>query len=153
MNTSDIRPLPYWEFLPRLLVSEDVFLLWPDIDIFFLFLCVNQDGSTKRNTIMQERNYNADDCIDNPKSVFTVLTPKEKEFLKQNYTCAFYKKGEIIFKEGDKPMGLMILAEGKVKIFKTHWYPFMISPATFLLETKRPMWTKITPLDSCEHQR
>ncbi len=67
---------------------------------------------------MQERNYNADDCIDNPKSVFTVLTPKEKEFLKQNYTCAFYKKGEIIFKEGDKPLGLMILAEGKVKIFK-----------------------------------
>ncbi|MCP4313740.1 MAG: Crp/Fnr family transcriptional regulator [Bacteroidetes bacterium] len=67
---------------------------------------------------MQERNYNADDCIDNPKSVFTVLTPKEKEFLKQNYTCAFYKKGEIIFKEGDKPMGLMILAEGKAKIFK-----------------------------------
>ena len=67
---------------------------------------------------MQERNYNGDDCIDNPKSVFIVLTPKEKEFLKQNYTCAFYKKGEIIFKEGDKPMGLMILAEGKVKIFK-----------------------------------
>ncbi|HER09251.1 MAG TPA: Crp/Fnr family transcriptional regulator [Bacteroides sp.] len=67
---------------------------------------------------MQERNYNADDCIENPKSVFTVLTPKEKEFLKQNYTCAFYKKGEIIFKEGDKPVGLMILAEGKVKIFK-----------------------------------
>ncbi|MEZ5069814.1 MAG: Crp/Fnr family transcriptional regulator [Bacteroidales bacterium] len=67
---------------------------------------------------MQDRNYNADDCIDNPKSVFTVLSPKEKEFLKQNYTCAFYKKGEIIFKEGDKPMGLMILAKGKVKIFK-----------------------------------
>lgn len=67
---------------------------------------------------MHERNYNADDCIDNPKSVFTVLTPKEKEFLKQNYSCAFYKKGEIIFKEGDKPVGLMILSEGKVKIFK-----------------------------------
>lgn len=67
---------------------------------------------------MQERSYNADDCIDNPKSVFNVLTPKEKEFLKQNYSCAFYKKGEIIFKEGDKPVGLMILAEGKVKIFK-----------------------------------
>ena len=67
---------------------------------------------------MQERNYNADNCIDNPKSVFIVLTPKEKEFLKQNYTCAFYKKGEIIFKEGDKPAGLMSLSEGKVKIFK-----------------------------------
>ncbi|MBN1132798.1 MAG: Crp/Fnr family transcriptional regulator [Bacteroidales bacterium] len=67
---------------------------------------------------MQERTYNADNCIDNPKSVFNVLTPKEKEFLKQNYTCAFYKKGEIIFKEGDKPLGLMSLSEGKVKIFK-----------------------------------
>jgi CRP/FNR family transcriptional regulator, polysaccharide utilization system transcription regulator len=67
---------------------------------------------------MQEKSYNADNCIDNPKSVFTVLTTKEKEFLKQNYTCAFYKKGEIIFKEGDKPIGLMSLSEGKVKIFK-----------------------------------
>ncbi len=67
---------------------------------------------------MQERSYNADNCIDNPKSVFAVLTPKEKDYLKQNYTCAFYKKGEIIFKEGDKPVGLMCLSEGKVKIFK-----------------------------------
>ncbi len=67
---------------------------------------------------MQERSYNADNCIDNPKSVFSVLTVKEKDYLKQNYTCAFYKKGEIIFKEGDKPIGLMSLSEGKVKIFK-----------------------------------
>jgi len=67
---------------------------------------------------MQERSYNADNCIDNPKSVFAVLTVKEKDYLKQNYTCAFYKKGEIIFKEGDKPIGLMSLSEGKVKIFK-----------------------------------
>jgi hypothetical protein len=50
---------------------------------------------------MQERSYNADNCIDNPKSVFAVLTVKEKDYLKQNYTCAFYKKSEIIFKEGD----------------------------------------------------
>jgi CRP/FNR family transcriptional regulator, polysaccharide utilization system transcription regulator len=67
---------------------------------------------------MQERSYNADNCIDNPKSVFAVLTIKEKDYLKQNYTCAFYKKGEIIFKEGDKPIGLMSLSEGKVKVFK-----------------------------------
>ncbi|HKK61930.1 MAG TPA: Crp/Fnr family transcriptional regulator [Bacteroidales bacterium] len=67
---------------------------------------------------MQDRNYNADNCIDNPKSVFNVLTDKEKDYLKQHYTCAFYKKGEIIFKEGDKPIGLMCLSEGKVKIFK-----------------------------------
>lgn len=67
---------------------------------------------------MQERSYNADNCIDNPKSVFAVLSTKEKDYLKQNYTCAFYKKGEVIFKEGDKPIGLMSLSEGKVKVFK-----------------------------------
>lgn len=68
--------------------------------------------------MMQERNINCDNCIDNPKSVFHVLLPKEKEMLKKNYTCAYYKKGEIIFKEGDKPTGLICLSEGKVKVFK-----------------------------------
>ncbi len=67
---------------------------------------------------MQDRLLNCDNCIDNPKSVFTVLTPKEKDIIRKSHTCAFYKKGEIIFKEGDKPLGLLSLSEGKVKIFK-----------------------------------
>jgi CRP/FNR family transcriptional regulator, polysaccharide utilization system transcription regulator len=67
---------------------------------------------------MQDRSINCDNCIDNPKSVFSVLTPKEKESIRKDHICAFYKKGEIIFKEGDKPIGLLCLSEGKVKIFK-----------------------------------
>lgn len=67
---------------------------------------------------MQERPINCDNCIDNPKSVFSVLLPKEKELIRKGHTCTFYKKGEIIFKEGDKPIGLLCLSEGKVKIFK-----------------------------------
>jgi CRP-like cAMP-binding protein len=67
---------------------------------------------------MQIKDINCDNCIDNPKSVFNVLLPKEKEVLKKNITCAFYKKGEIIFKEGDRPTGLICLSEGKVKVFK-----------------------------------
>lgn len=67
---------------------------------------------------MQDRIINCENCIDNPKSVFTVLTPKEKEIIRKSHTCSFYKKGEIIFKEGDKPFGLLCLADGKVKIFK-----------------------------------
>lgn len=67
---------------------------------------------------MQERTINCNNCLDNPKSVFSVLTPKEKETLRKTHTCAFYKKGEIIFKESDKPTGLICLSEGKVKIFK-----------------------------------
>jgi len=82
-------------------------------------LCVVQHFLTKiQSMVMQERAINCDNCIDNPNSIFNVLTPTEKESLKQSNTCAFYKKGEIIFKEGDKPSGLICLSEGKVKVFK-----------------------------------
>ena len=46
------------------------------------------------------------------------LTDEEKEVLRRNHSCSFYKKGEVIYKEGDKPTGLICLSEGKVKIFK-----------------------------------
>ncbi len=67
---------------------------------------------------MTNRVLNCNNCIDNPKSVFSVLLPDEKELIRKTHTCAFYKKGEIIFKEGDRPTGLISLSEGKVKVFK-----------------------------------
>ncbi len=59
-----------------------------------------------------------EDCIDNKMSVFSVLTDEEKEMLKKNFSNQRYDKGDIIFREGDKPAGLIWLSEGKVKIFK-----------------------------------
>jgi CRP-like cAMP-binding protein len=59
-----------------------------------------------------------EECIDNKMSVFSVLSPEEKDLLRKNNSSHQYKKGEIIFKEGDKPTGLLWIAEGKVKIFK-----------------------------------
>lgn len=56
--------------------------------------------------------------LESSKSVFSVLTDEEKELLKNKILCIAYKKGEIIFTEGDKPTGLIFLAEGKVKIYK-----------------------------------
>jgi CRP-like cAMP-binding protein len=56
--------------------------------------------------------------FENPKSVFNVLSEEEKELLKRNISCIVYKKNEVIFSEGDKPTGLIFLAEGKVKIYK-----------------------------------
>jgi CRP-like cAMP-binding protein len=58
------------------------------------------------------------DVINNPNSVFNVLTPQEKDELKANMTCSFFKKGEYIYKEGERPIGLICLSEGKVKVFK-----------------------------------
>ena len=59
-----------------------------------------------------------EECIDNKMSVFSVLSVEQKESLKKNNTSQSFKKGEIIFKEGDKPAGLVWLSEGKEKIFK-----------------------------------
>ena len=58
------------------------------------------------------------ECIDNKMSVFSVLSADQKEILKKSNTSQNFKKGEIIFKEGDKPTGLLWMSEGKVKIFK-----------------------------------
>jgi len=58
------------------------------------------------------------DIVDNPKSLFHLLTPDEKEELQRHTSLSNYRKNEFIFKEGDKPNGLIALVEGKVKIFK-----------------------------------
>lgn len=56
-------------------------------------------------------------CLENKESIFSDLTPREKDILYHNHVCSHYKKNEIIFKEGDRPTGLICLSEGKVKIF------------------------------------
>lgn len=56
--------------------------------------------------------------IDNPKSIFFLLKPDEKIELQRNINIARYRRNEFIFRERDKPNGLITLVEGKVKIYK-----------------------------------
>lgn len=56
--------------------------------------------------------------LDDKKSIFSVISQDQKNILKAGLSAAFYKKGDFIFKEGDKPIGLLCLSEGKVKVFK-----------------------------------
>lgn len=58
------------------------------------------------------------DIIENPKSIFYLLNQEEKADLQHHISFTHYKKNEFIFKEGDKPTGLQLLYDGKVKIFK-----------------------------------
>lgn len=51
-------------------------------------------------------------------ALFHNLQPAEKEIFRDNFTCTFFRKGEIIFRDGEKPTGLVCLYKGKVKIFK-----------------------------------
>lgn len=57
-------------------------------------------------------------CLDHKNSIFHILTPKEKETIRQKSTCLQYNKGDTIFSEGDKPFGLLCLVKGKVKVYK-----------------------------------
>jgi len=65
-----------------------------------------------------ERNL-CENCIDSPKSIFNKLPEKDKEILQKGHSQTEVKKGEIIYREGDMPTGLLCLSKGKAKIFKS----------------------------------
>lgn len=67
---------------------------------------------------MQYKDSYCEKCIEHSNSVFNFLSESEKAILSDNHTCQHYKRGEIIYKEGEKPPGLICLSSGKVKIFK-----------------------------------
>ncbi len=50
--------------------------------------------------------------------IFDVLTPDEQEYLLANHTTIKYRKNQIIYKEDEKPTGLLCIGSGKVKIYK-----------------------------------
>ncbi len=50
--------------------------------------------------------------------VWDVLTDEEKDFIDMNAECYTFKKNEIIHHEGDIPTHMMMLVEGKVRVYK-----------------------------------
>jgi len=57
-------------------------------------------------------------CLEGSYSIFKGLNPKDKEALIFQHTYAVIKKGGYLFREGDKPKGLICIASGKAKVFK-----------------------------------
>ncbi len=47
-----------------------------------------------------------------------VLTPDERQYLRNNHTVQTFKKGEILTCEGDVPTHIMTLEAGKLKVYK-----------------------------------
>lgn len=58
------------------------------------------------------------EVFENPRSIFSTLSPGEKVDLQKNFTISYYSKNDFIFKEGEKPTGFQFLVEGKVIIYK-----------------------------------
>ena len=67
---------------------------------------------------MQYSNPYIELCLEGSNSVFKGLNQKDKAAIAHHHTLILIKKGELLFKEGEKPHGLICLASGKVKVFK-----------------------------------
>jgi len=50
--------------------------------------------------------------------MFSDLSKDELDHLSEHKTCIRYKKGQTLFYEGTRPMGLFCINTGKVKVFK-----------------------------------
>lgn len=67
---------------------------------------------------MQYSNPYLEAVIESTKSVFNIINEEEKKTLNDNHTYTSFKKNEIIYIDGEKPGGLICLAQGKVKVFR-----------------------------------
>lgn len=67
---------------------------------------------------MAKKNLTTDKPIDEVMTVWDVLTPDERQFVRNNYTVHYFKKNEMIHYEGDVPTHMMVLVSGKVKVYK-----------------------------------
>ena len=52
-------------------------------------------------------------------SFFGGLSPESLTSLQRNKTCTLYKKSQVLFHEGTRPLGIFCISKGKVKIYKT----------------------------------
>jgi len=67
---------------------------------------------------MMQKDIDCDKCLDAPEAIFSLLRPEQIEFVRERHSCGYYKKNDILFKEGDDPIGLLVLCDGKVKVFR-----------------------------------
>jgi len=58
-------------------------------------------------------------CASRLNNVFCTLTDNQVNELALDKSCNIYKKGQLIFYEGNRPTGLYCVNQGKVKIFQT----------------------------------
>ena len=59
-----------------------------------------------------------EECHSRNNSLFKDLSDDHLCTISENKTCTKYKKGQVIFYEGTRPLGLFCVNEGKIKIYK-----------------------------------
>ena len=58
------------------------------------------------------------ECQARLNNVFCTLSDKQLNELSVEKSCNFYKKGQLVFFEGNRPTGLFCISKGKIKIYQ-----------------------------------
>lgn len=66
-----------------------------------------------------EEHFHCKSCTANTNSVFKTLTAEEYTYLEGEKHCSVYKKGEILYREGNRISGVYCIISGIIKIYKT----------------------------------
>lgn len=59
-----------------------------------------------------------EECRSKSSSPFNVLCGQQLAQVSQNKSCTLYKKGQILFHEGTRPLGVFCVNKGKIKVYK-----------------------------------
>lgn len=57
-------------------------------------------------------------CQSHHKSLFGVLSDQEQTLVDNAKTCTNYKKGQVLFHEGTRPLGVFCISSGRVKVYR-----------------------------------
>ncbi|MBD80810.1 MAG: transcriptional regulator [Crocinitomicaceae bacterium] len=58
-------------------------------------------------------------CSVRDSSLFGGLCSESREEINRNKSCTVYKKNQVVFHEGTRPLGVFCINSGKIKIYKT----------------------------------
>lgn len=59
-----------------------------------------------------------EECKSRKNSMFGVLCGHQLSQISENKSCTIYKKGQILFHEGTRPLGIFCINQGKIKVYK-----------------------------------
>jgi CRP/FNR family transcriptional regulator, polysaccharide utilization system transcription regulator len=79
---------------------------------------INFDAVKHKVVGMLNSDAGVKEILENPRSIFSLLNQEEKGDLLKHISISGYKKNEFVFKESDRPSGMLMLVDGKVKIYK-----------------------------------
>ena len=66
----------------------------------------------------KNRDILCEECQSGFLSYFHALDKADLQYLNEQKNTLFYKKGQLVYEEGHKSLGVFCIREGKIKVFK-----------------------------------